>query len=523
MRRFGIVGKIWLSIGVSVAGMLTSLAVSQMESVRAEARLRLTSERLFPAAQSGQQAEAAFERMEKGFRDGVLLEEAAALAQGERDGLVAASALNTAAGLQALDPPLAGLLTALASDVSTLAHDARAGYDPMVKSAGTLTPGMAETSRQLAERTATIRKAVAAASEQLAADLRGELAQAVRASAAQRWYSLLAFCAALAVCGIVVAYTIRHAIVGPIRRAIVELTQTASQVATSSSQVAASSQSLSQGASQQAVSLEDTSASMDEMASMTRRNAENSQAVAALMSEVDARVKASNQSLGDMVTAMASIQESSHRVAKIIKTIDEIAFQTNILALNAAVEAARAGEAGMGFAVVADEVRNLAQRSAQAAKDTADLIEASLGKAQDGNRKVEQATASIAGIIGGLASVKRLVDEVSTASRQQTQGIDQVSRAVAKMETVTQATAALAEESAAASEELRAQAEASMSVICRLDALVRSTGESVVEKSRPTMGRVAQRAVPVAIARRRPPSSTADELPMRDTGTYGAS
>ena len=134
---------------------------------------------------------------------------------------------------------------------------------------------------------------------------------------------------------------------------------------------------------------------MEEMASMTRKNAENSRSAAALMAEVDAQVRGSNQALGDMVASMAEIQDASKQVAKIMKTIDEIAFQTNILALNAAVEAARAGEAGMGFAVVADEVRNLAQRSAQAARDTADLIEASIGKAHDGNLKVQQVATSI--------------------------------------------------------------------------------------------------------------------------------
>ena len=162
-----------------------------------------------------------------------------------------------------------------------------------------------------------------------------------------------------------------HSVNGRLRSTAADLKQGAEKVVSAASQVATSSQSLSQGATEQAASLEETSASMEEMASMTRKNAENAHQAATLVTGVAQQVEESNAALAGMVTSMSAIRESSNKVAKIIKTIDEIAFQTNILALNAAVEAARAGEAGMGFAVVADEVRNLAQRSAQAAKDTA--------------------------------------------------------------------------------------------------------------------------------------------------------
>jgi methyl-accepting chemotaxis protein/methyl-accepting chemotaxis protein-1 (serine sensor receptor) len=173
-----------------------------------------------------------------------------------------------------------------------------------------------------------------------------------------------------------------------------------------------------------------------------------------------------------MITSMTAIQESSRQVAKIIKTIDEIAFQTNILALNAAVEAARAGEAGMGFAVVADEVRNLAQRSAQAARDTAGMIDQSIARTEAGSEKVTQVAHAIGAITESVTQVKGLVDEVSMASRQQSQGIDQVSQAIAQMEKVTQNTAATAEESAAASEELSAVADSATDVVSRLESLV---------------------------------------------------
>ena len=173
-----------------------------------------------------------------------------------------------------------------------------------------------------------------------------------------------------------------------------------------------------------------------------------------------------------MVTSMEEIGASSDKISKIIKVIDEIAFQTNILALNAAVEAARAGEAGMGFAVVADEVRSLAQRSAQAAKDTASLIEDSILKSGEGSRKLGQVAGSIQAITDGAGKVKTLVDEVEASSKEQAQGIEQISKAIAQMDTVTQRTAANAEESASASEELNAQSQALMAVVDQLQTLV---------------------------------------------------
>jgi methyl-accepting chemotaxis protein len=257
-------------------------------------------------------------------------------------------------------------------------------------------------------------------------------------------------------------------LVGSVR----ELTAGAVQVASAASQLSGSAQSLSTGASSQAAALEETSASMEEMASMTRQNADHSHQGATLMNDVDRRVKDSDQVLSQMIASMKHIQDSSLKVSKIIRTIDEIAFQTNILALNAAVEAARAGDAGMGFAVVADEVRNLAQRSAVAAKDTSALIEESITNAEQGNRHVRAVAEAFTTITTSVAEAKRLVDDVSSASKQQAQGIDQVSAAIGQLEHLTQGTAANSEECAAASEELNTQAEVTMAVVARLQAFV---------------------------------------------------
>ena len=255
-----------------------------------------------------------------------------------------------------------------------------------------------------------------------------------------------------------------------------DLGDSAAQVVAAAREVAGSAQALAQGATEQAASIEETSASMEEMASMTHRNSENATQASVLMESMTSQVDASNAALSAMVVSMTAITESSHRVGKIIKTIDEIAFQTNILALNAAVEAARAGEAGMGFAVVADEVRNLAQRSSQAAKDTAALIEESITRSNDGAGKVEQVTHAIGSIVQSAARVQQIVHDVREASRQQSEGIDQVVKALEQMEQVTQNTAATAEESAAASEELNAQAESALGDVRQLNVLVNGSG-----------------------------------------------
>ncbi len=249
------------------------------------------------------------------------------------------------------------------------------------------------------------------------------------------------------------------AITKGLSRLSAELSEGAAQVQSASAQVATSSQRLAQEASNGAASIEETSAAAKEVAALARKSAGQAKTAANLMDTVDARVGEGNQTLGQMVESMSAITESSGRISKIIKVIDEIAFQTNILALNAAVEAARAGESGMGFAVVADEVRNLAQRSAQAARDTAALIEDSIAKSNDGGVKLERVAEVIQSITENTGKVKTFIDEVSLASLDEARGVEAISKGVNQMEQSTQDTASFSEQSAAASEQLSAQAE----------------------------------------------------------------
>ncbi|MGJ5816409.1 methyl-accepting chemotaxis protein [Paludibaculum fermentans] len=289
------------------------------------------------------------------------------------------------------------------------------------------------------------------------------------------WITIILVVLSLMVGGIAVWVVLQ--VNAALRRAVTELSEGAVQVSSAAGQVSSSSQSLAQGSSEQAASLEETSASSEQINAMARKNSENTRAAAGLMAGSQQKFVQTNQSLEQTVVAMDEISAQSGKIAKIIKVIDEIAFQTNILALNAAVEAARAGEAGMGFAVVADEVRNLAHRSAQAAKDTATLIEESISKSNDGKVKVDQVAVAIRQITEEFGKVMILAQEVHQGSQEQTRGIEQVAKAVLQMQTVTQSTAANAEESAAAAEELNAQSEAVKEIVERLTAMV-GGGES---------------------------------------------
>ena len=259
--------------------------------------------------------------------------------------------------------------------------------------------------------------------------------------------------------GILMSIFITRSITGPINRIISGLTGGAEQTASAAGQVSAASQSLAQGASEQAAAIEETTASVEEMSSMTKQNAANAEEAKSVAANAKSSADKGFQAMGRMSTAIEDIKKSSDQTAKIIKTIDEIAFQTNLLALNAAVEAARAGEAGKGFAVVAEEVRNLAQRSAEAARNTADMIEQSVKNADNGVQITNEVAKALEEIAGGAKQVNELVAQIASASNDQAQGIEQISSSVSQMDTVTQQNAANAEESASASEELNAQAE----------------------------------------------------------------
>jgi methyl-accepting chemotaxis protein len=285
---------------------------------------------------------------------------------------------------------------------------------------------------------------------------------------------LVGVLAAIAV-GLATAFLITRSTSGVLGAVASELADGAGQVSSASGEISNASQSLAQSSSELAASIEETSATLEEISSMTKRNAESAGTAREVANQTRVAAETGTTGMQSMTSAMDAIKASSVNTAKIIRTIDDIAFQTNLLALNAAVEAARAGEAGAGFAVVAEEVRSLAQRSTQAARETSEKIQDSIQKSEHGVSISSQVAKTLEEIVTHARRVDALVAEIASASKEQSQGVDQVVIAVQQMEKVTQNTAAGAEECASAAEQLNAQAIAQDSMVGRLRSLAGTT------------------------------------------------
>jgi methyl-accepting chemotaxis protein len=297
------------------------------------------------------------------------------------------------------------------------------------------------------------------------------------------------------------------------------------QTASAAGQVSQSSQTMAEGASEQASSLEETSASLEEITSMTKQNAEKADEAMLLAGAAKSSAGKGSQAMAEMMKAIEDIKKSSDATAKIVKTIDEIAFQTNLLALNAAVEAARAGDAGKGFAVVAEEVRNLAQRSAEAARNTAVMIEDSVKQSTHGVAITKKVGESLYEITDAANKVNDLVSEIAEASKQQAAGVEQVNTAVSQMDQVTQTNAASSEESASAAEELSAQAAEMRRMVAELVMMVDGRGSATGPRVQPPAPRAVH--APVLRATSKPAPNHAHRSPTAvipldddDLGTF---
>jgi len=291
-------------------------------------------------------------------------------------------------------------------------------------------------------------------------------------------YSIIVIGIVSIVLGLVIALVLARMISNPLKNVASKLLANSNQTAGSANEISSTSQLLASGANEQAASLEETSAALEEVSAMSGQNSQDAQLAAQYSGEARKSAESGADNMLQMGNAMNDIKGSSDEIKKIVKTIDEIAFQTNILALNAAVEAARAGDAGAGFAVVAEEVRALAQRSADAARETAEMVDQAIQKAENGVHLSDQVGSVLSDIVEKIRKVDELVAQVMNASSEQGEGISQVTTAVASMNVVTQQNASSAEESSAAAEELNAQAKALEHVVGDLTALINGSGST---------------------------------------------
>ncbi len=296
------------------------------------------------------------------------------------------------------------------------------------------------------------------------------------------------------------------------------LAMSATAAAETTAQITSTGQQIADGASRQAASLEQTSASIEEVTSMTKRNAENAQNAKQTATQTRQSADTGAEQMKTLLTSMRSINSASEEVTKILKNIDEIAFQTNILALNAAVEAARAGEAGAGFAVVADEVRNLAQRCAAAARETAVKIDDSVKKSQQGAMISTEVAKTFGEIQSNVRHLDQTVSEIASASIEQSSGIAQINSAVTQMDKVTQSNAASAQESASAGDDLNAQAQGLQDAVASLQDLVGGSGGPITEYMAAPAVRSARMKPAVGRRPARPALAGRDPSPRRLTG-----
>jgi methyl-accepting chemotaxis protein len=472
MKRLNITAKIWLSIGVFVLGFVVSTALGQFQGRKTEKTLRATSESLFPAAQSSQHAEAAFQRMVKGFSDAVMVQDASGVDRAADEGRQVMDALRTIGTTAGLSSSRTEEANRLASSVQQYLAAATATYGTILSNPSAMTPEMQGRMRDLASSNDTIKAALQGLKDGCSGDLRQQLADMEQSSSSARWLALLLFGATIAVAAVIVNLTIRRSITGPILRVIRGVQKAADASAATSDRMAQSGRGVARDAQEQAACVQETSASLEEISATSRQNATRAGEADGLMKAARKTVDLAAQSMNQLTQSMGAISKSSSQVAAVLKSIDEIAFHTNILALNAAVEAARAGEAGAGFSVVADEVRSLAQRAADAARQSAEMVEKTITDVSQGVKLVAEAHKAFSQVSATIANGGEVVSQIALSSAEQARGVEHIGQAISRIESVTQNNAANAQQTAENSDAMTVQVEATRRHINELVSVV---------------------------------------------------
>lgn len=477
MNGLGIRGKMLLCVGSLAAGYLVFFLMIQWTSTTTEKHLETVSKSVYPAAFSIEHAQAAFQKLNKDYKDAVLLQDQKALVAADEDAARVSAELGKASDKMSFDPALQSQIAGVAGKFANLQGRSKTVYTQMVVTPDAATDAQASMAGLTTDRK-EVEQMMLALSESIGTKaFQAELDDVSASNSLQRELAFGLFLLAVAF-GIGTVVVMEKQVSTPLRDLANRLAEGAAQVNSSASEVSNSGMSLADGASQQAASLEETSASSQQISAMAQRSSQDCRSTSDLVTMSQMKFDDTNRSMLDLVKAMNEISASSDKVIKIIKTIDGIAFQTNILALNAAVEAARAGDSGLGFAVVAEEVRNLAQRCAQAAQDTASIVDESIQRSNHGKSKLNEVSAQIMAVTSESVKVKTLVDQITVASGEQTRGIDQIARAIAQIEKVTQASAATAAESAAAAQNLQSQSSLLNEIVSSLSFVVEGSGSN---------------------------------------------
>jgi methyl-accepting chemotaxis protein len=464
--------KIWLSVGVFALGFVLATTLGQIQGLLTERELGATSKALFPAAQKSQDAQAAFERMLKGFGDAVITQDKDGLGRAAEDGALAVQNLKAVAAIPDLDSTRATEAQGLAGSVQLLLQDAQGTYGAVLANPQNMPADIQARLRGMAARNGEIKASLAKVKEEFSADLDRKLSAVEQASVHQRRLAMIVFGVTILVAAVIVHITIRRSITGPVLRVIQGVQEAADGAAEASSQMSESGGVVARDAQEQAACIQETSASLAEMSAITAENATRAGAADRLMQEASKTVQEAAHAMQGLTNSMNLISKSSSQVAAVLKSIDEIAFHTNILALNAAVEAARAGEAGAGFSVVADEVRSLAHRAAEAARNSGDIIERTIA---DVNRGVELATVAhgaFSNVTIKIAGGSQAMSQIATSSNDQARDITNIGQAIHRIELLTQNNAANAHKTAEAASAMGSQVAATRKHIDELVAVV---------------------------------------------------